>query len=152
MAALACGGSGTFSKDQARDAMPSKDSVAMNTPAGSSAALKNGLSAASVSDDFYFGLTASVAGTFNGAAALFLTLVASVTTNEPTSCTPTSCTWGPGSGALDFNNYQLTVSLNDDGSYHWVLSGQPRSRTSASFTAVATGDATPSGTPHHGSG
>ena len=29
---------------------------------------------------------------------------------EPKSCTADSCTWGPGSNALDPNTYQLTVT------------------------------------------
>jgi hypothetical protein len=154
--ATACGGSAAF-KDQAREAMPDKSSVAMTSPAGTNTALKSapstGLTAAATSNDFFFGLTVGVAATFNVPVAVFLDIVANVTQSEPTSCTATSCTWGPGSSALDFNNYELTVSRDADGiSFDWALSGQPKSRPGASFVQIASGVAKPSGTPHHGSG
>jgi hypothetical protein len=156
--ALACGGtsSGDFSKDSARAAMP--NSVAMNTPGGTSSAAQanpNDLTASpnAVSNDFFFGLTISVAVTFNAPVAVFLGLVETVTQAEPTNCTPTSCTWGPGSGALEANTYKLVVSMDADGSsYDWELDGQAKSRPSSAFVTIVSGVAKPSGTPHHGSG
>lgn len=167
MAALACGGSSSSSgslSDQSRDALPNKSSVAMNTPGGASASLvkqapsdklttTGGQSPDAVSNDFYFDLTVGVAGTFNVPVAAFLDLVSNITANEPTSCTATSCTWGPGSNALDPNTYELVVSKDSDGvSFDWTLSGQAKSKPASAFIAIASGVATPSGTAHHGSG
>jgi hypothetical protein len=155
--ALACGGtSGNFSKDSAASAMP--NGVAMNTPGGTSSSSKanpNALTATpnAVSNDFYFGLTVSVAVIFNVPVAAFLGLVETITQNEPTSCDATSCTWGPGSAALDANTYKLVVSQDTDGlSYDWELDGQAKSKPTSAFVTVVSGVAKPSGTAHHGSG
>jgi hypothetical protein len=164
MAALACGGSSSSGSlsDQSRDALPNKSSVAMNTPGGTSTALKqapsgelikSGASPDAVSNDFYFGLTVSVVVISPAPVAAFLDLVSDITANEPTSCIATSCTWGPGSAALDPNTYELTVSKDSDGkSFDWTLAGQAKSKPGSAFTPIAFGVATPSGTAHHGSG
>jgi hypothetical protein len=158
--ALACGGSSSQAtlKDQSRDALPNKGSVAMNTPGGTTTSLQAAPSSAltadaSISNDFFYGLTVSVAVTFNVPVAAFLDLVSAVTANEPTSCDDTSCTWGPGSAALDPNTYELVVKKDSDGkSFDWTLSGQAKSKPGSAFVAIATGFATPSGVAHHGSG
>jgi hypothetical protein len=160
VSAVACGGSSSSSlKDQSRDALPNKSAVAMNTPGGTATALEapapsNALTAdATTSNDFYYGLTVSVALTFNVPVAVFLDIVANVTANEPTSCDATSCTWGPGSAALDPNAYELVVKKDSDGkSFDWTLSGQAKSKPSSAFVPIVTGIATPSGVAHHGSG
>ena len=157
VATVAC--SGGALKDQARDAMPSKDTVAMGSPkpAGSSSVAPNG-DAVNTQDSTagdhsqFFDMTATVAADFNGAAAGFLGLIEAVVAQEPTSCNATSCTWGPGSSALDYNNYQLVVSKNADDTFHWELSGQAKSKPGSQFVTLASGDATPGGQPHHGSG
>jgi hypothetical protein len=156
--ALACGGtsSSEFSKDSARSAMP--NSVAMSTPGGTASSAKanpDALTAtpAATSNDFFFGLTVSVAVVFNVPVASFLGLVETITQAEPTSCTQTSCTWGPGSGALEANTYKLVVTLDADGSsYDWDLDGAAKSKPGSPFVTIVSGIAKPSGTAHHGSG
>lgn len=156
MSVVACGGGAL--KDQARAAMPSKDTVAMGSPkpANSSSAANgyatNSQDSTAGDPSPFFTLTASVAVVFNAPVAGFLGLVEAVTQQEPTSCTATSCTWGPGSSALDYNNYQLVVSKNADDTFHWELSGQAKSKPGSQFVTLASGDATPGGQPHHGSG
>jgi hypothetical protein len=157
-AGVACGGSGAL-KDQARDAMPSKDTVAMGSPKTTNGTTaQRGDDSVSSQDSTagdpspFFTLTVGVAGTFNGAAAAFLGLIEAVVAQEPTSCNATSCTWGPGSSALDYNNYQLVVSKNADGTFHWELAGQAKSKPGSNFVTLASGDATPGAQPHHGSG
>jgi hypothetical protein len=156
VAAIACGG-GQF-KDQARDAMPSKDTVAMGSPQSSqtAAAMQGDAiaqnSTAGQGSPFY-SLTAGVAVVFNVPVAVFLDLVQHVTEDfEPTSCDTTSCTW-QGSGALDPNTYRLVVSRDADGiSFDWTLSGQVKAQTNSEFVQFASGVATPGGQRHHGSG
>lgn len=153
----ACGGSSAF-KDQARDSLPNKSTVGMNSPDGTSTAANapsTALTAApdATSSDPFFALTVSVAATFNVPVKVFLDVLADVAAKEPASCTETSCTWGPGSSALDFNTYELVVSRDPDGeSFDWTLSAQAKSRPASAFVKVASGVARPSGTPHHGSG
>jgi hypothetical protein len=155
VAAVACGG-GAF-KDQARDAMPSKESVAMGSPnaggGASSSALVSQESVAGQQSPFW-GLTVGVAVIFNVPTALFLDLLTHVVEdNEPTSCDATSCTWGPGSGPLERVDYKLVVSRDADGtSFDWELSGAVKPSSSSTFVAFATGIAKPGPQRHHGSG
>ncbi len=154
VAAVACSG-GSF-KDQARDAMPSNDSISMGSP--SSSAQASSSSSALVSDSVageqsqFFRLTATVAVVFNVPTGLFLGLLQHVVEDfEPTSCDADSCTWGPGSGPLELVAYKLVVSRNADGtSFDWTLSGAVKPSTD--FVVFASGNAVPGPQRHHGSG
>lgn len=154
VAAVACGG-GAF-KDQARDAMPSKESISMGSPsssggASSSSALVSHDSVAG-QDSPFRGLTVVVAVVFNLPTAAFLDLLTHVVEdNEPTSCDATSCTWGPGSGPLETVDYKLVVSHDADGtSFDWQLSGAVK--PAGAFVTFASGIAKPGPQRHHGSG
>ena len=79
--AAACGGSAAF-KDQARDAMPSKDTVSMGSPNSSAQAAAASSGTALVSHDSTAGdasafarMTATVAVVFNVPTAVFLGLL-----------------------------------------------------------------------------
>lgn len=154
----ACGGSTAF-KDQARDAMPSKDAVQMGSP--KTAAAKQNPNSDSIEQDStagqhspYFDFTVGVSAVFNGSAAAMLgVLEAVVEGNEPTSCNAanTSCTWGPGHGPLDYNNYKMVVTKDGD-SFDWELSGEPLSKQGSGFVVFMSGKAKPGVQPHHGSG
>jgi hypothetical protein len=160
VAAVACSG-GSF-KDQARDAMPSKESINMGSPSTSGGASSTALVAQQGSTDStagqqspFFALTATVAVVFNVPTALFLDLLRHVVEDaEPTSCDGSSCTWGPGSGALELVAYKLVVSRDADGmSFDWTLSATAKPVTSSSvFVTIAQGFATPGPQRHHGSG
>ncbi len=152
--AVACGGSSGAFKDQAREAMPSKDTVQTSAP-GSAAP---GLASAGPQSDSAIGassswkdVTVGVAATFNLSTVFALGLVETITAQEPTNCDATSCTWGPGHGALDSNTFELVVTKNG-ANFDYVLSGAPLSRPGAAFVAILNGSATPSGSAHHGSG
>jgi len=153
VAAVACSG-GAF-KDQARDAMPSNDTMSMGSPpsnsSASSSALVSNESVAGQPSDFAR-LTAAVAVSFNVPTGLFLGLLQHVVEDaEPTSCDANSCTWGPGSEPLNPVSYKLVVSRNADGiSFDWVLSGAVKPSTS--FVVFASGNAVPGPQRHHGSG
>jgi hypothetical protein len=156
VAAIACAG-GSF-KDQARDAMPSRDTVAMGSPA-SSAPPQSGSGADVITQNSTAGqqsefakLTAAVAVVFNVPTAFFLGLLQHVVEDfEPTSCEKDSCTWGPGSEPLNPVAYKLVVSRNADGtSFDWVLSGAVKPGTD--FVVIASGNAIPGPQRHHGSG
>lgn len=153
LAAVACGGS---FKDQSRDALPSKSTVAMGKPSSPGATANappdqiTQNSTAGTHSPF-FDLTVAVSTTFNLGAAVMLGIVESVTLTDPTSCTATSCTWGPGSGPLDYNNYKLVVTQAGDG-YDWQLSGQDKTQPSSAFVVFLSGHAVPGAQAHHGSG
>lgn len=153
--AAACGGQ-SF-KDESRNALPSKDTVSMGSPNGSSGATSNApdqitQNSTAGQHSPFFDLTASVSAEFNGAVVAFLGLVDAVTANEPTSCTPTSCTWGPGHGPFDYNDYELVVTQAGDG-YDWALSGRSLQAASTDpFTTLLSGHAVPGPQKHHGTG
>jgi hypothetical protein len=154
--AAACGGSAPGSlKQQSRDAMPSKDTVQMGSPSSASrASSADAIQRDSGAGDSstWVGATVSVSAVFNVGTAWVLGVIGAVTDQEPTSCDATSCTWGPGSGALDPNNFKVVVTKNANGNFDYTLSGQPKSNLSAGFTTFISGTATPSASPHHGSG
>ena len=155
-AAVACGGSQTF-KDKSRDALPSKDSVAIGapqSPTSQSVAPPDQITQDSTAGQHspFFDLTVGVSATFNGGVAVMLGIVEAVTDNEPTSCTATSCTWGPGHGPFDYNDYKLVVTQAGDG-FDWNLSGRDiHAAATADFTVILTGHAVPGPQRHHGSG
>ena len=159
VAAVACGG-GAF-KDQARDAMPSKEAISMGSPSSAGGASSSALVADSSTQSTagqqspFFALTATVAVVFNVPTALFLDLLRHVVEDaEPTSCDASSCTWGPGSGALELAAYKLVVSRDADGvSFDWTLSAALKPISASSeFVTIAHGLATPGPQRHHGSG
>jgi hypothetical protein len=155
--AAACGGSASF-QDQARDALPDKDGVQVGpqqAQSGASSALymnDAGQQATTASVDTWYAVTVAFAATINGATAWTLGVVEAVTNLPPTSCTPTSCTWGPGSNALDPNTYQLIVSQGAAGSFDWELDAQSKTTPTAPFSKILFGNAVPSGQRHRGSG
>jgi len=155
LAAIACGGAQSF-KDQSRNALPSKSTVAMGAPSSASptSGAPDQITQNSTAGQHspFFDLTVGVSTTFNLSAAVMLGIIESITLTEPTSCTATSCTWGPGHGALDYNNYMLVVTRVGDG-FDWNLSGRDiNAQASASFTSFMSGHAVPGAQAHHGSG
>ncbi len=153
--AAACGGAQSF-KDQSRDALPSKDTVAMGAPSSASPtsdAPPDQITQNSTAGQHspFFDLTVAVSTAFNGGTALWLGIVEQVTATEPTSCAANTCTWGPGSGALDASVYKLVVTQQGDG-YDWALSGQDKAKPTSDFVVFMNGHAIPGAQKHHGSG
>ena len=153
--AAACGGSSGSLKEQSRDALPSKDTVQTSAPGSA----HPGIAPEGPQSDSAAGtpsqwkdVTVGVAATFNLSTVFALGLVESITAQEPTGCDATSCTWGPGHGAFDYNNFKLVVTKGANGQFDYALSGEPLSRPGSGYLAFLTGSATPSSTPHHGSG
>lgn len=150
----ACGGTGAL-KDQAREAMPSSSTLQTGSPQASHNARQSGNQTQQDSTigarSDWFGATVGVSLVFNASTAWVLGTLEAVTNNEPTSCTSTSCTWGPGSGALEANTFKLVVT-KDSGNFKYELSGEPKSRAGSGFVVFISGSATPSAQPHHGSG
>ena len=154
VAAVACGGG---FKDEARDAMPSKDAISMGSPSSQQPSSTSGGDAVTQNSTAgeqspFFKLTVAVAVIFNVPTAAFLDLLRHVVEDyDPTSCDATSCTWGPGSDALNPVAYKLVVSRDADGSsFDWQLSGAIKPSTA--FDTFASGVAKPGPQRHHGSG
>jgi hypothetical protein len=154
--AAACGGGAAF-KDQARDAMPDSAGVAMGPQQAqssqSNALMAQGASPEVVGADPWYNATVAFAFSINASTAWTLGAVSAVTSTEPTSCTENSCTWGPGSGgALDPNEYKLTVTQAANASFDWVLGARSKANATAQFLTIVSGNAAPSGQRHRGSG
>ena len=152
VAAVACGGF----KDDARDAMPSREAISMGSPSSQQASSTSGGAAITQNSTAgqqspFWGLTVGVAVVFNVPTAAFLDLLRHVVEDyEPTSCDATSCTW-QGSGPLDRVDYRLVVSRDGDGvSFDWSLSGAVKPGTT--YVTFATGVAKPGPQRHHVSG
>ena len=150
VAAVACGGG---FKDDARDAMPSKEAISMGSPSSQQASSTSSGDAITQNSTAgqqspFWGLTVGVAVVFNVPTAAFLDLLRHVVEDyEPTA---TSCTW-QGSGPLDRLDYKLVVSRDGDGvSFDWSLSGAVKPGTT--YVTFATGVAKPGPQRHHGSG
>jgi hypothetical protein len=150
VAVTACGPSTL--ETEARNALPSQSQVALATPGGANGKSSAALQVGQPSD--YYQMTWNLSSSVNdGVGGILLTLQA-VVSQPAASCTSDSCTWGPGSTALDPNTYKLVVTREPTNpvSYQYVLSGESKANASAGFFSIITGTATPSGTPDHGSG
>ena len=158
----ACGGSSSSGsvQDQSRNAMPRSENLQMTSPsAPKGSSLKDGSDGTSEqastagSASAYFGATVGLSAVVNGSTAFMLGILKAVTDLPATNCTEDTCTWGPGSGALEANNYKLVVTkkTNPD-RFEYALSGQAKSKPSSDFVVFLTGTAVPSDTPHRGSG
>ena len=161
----ACGGTSQSLEQRSRDAMPRKDSVAVATPKSSANAFRagGGDTGSSFTQDQQdstvgevsgsYQLTVNLAGSINGAVIWTLGLIESITDLPPTSCTTDTCTWGPGSGALDPADWKLEVKHDATAdTFAYALSGRAKAGGDGQFHAVVSGVAKPTGTPHRGSG
>src|SRR5258706_4515176 len=111
--AAACGGGVAF-KDQASGAMPDSSGVAVG-PQQARSSQANALSAQGSSSqvvgaDAWFNATVAFASSINASTAWTLGVVSAVTSTQPTSFTPHNCHLGPRPGALDPNQFKLTLT------------------------------------------
>jgi hypothetical protein len=157
----ACGDGEPITAEEARKAMPSAEQAQIATPSGSSSLAVSGGGSALVakprSGDVAVGGapfaadTIVLAGAVNGGVAWTLGFVKFIASLPPTKCEGDTCTWGPGSGALDLNEFKLTVTKVDD-HFTWAFAGRPKSNSSGDFTTFVSGNAWPSGTEYVGHG
>ena len=150
-AAAACGG-GSF-KDQAREALPDSGGVKMGPQQAQMQSQPGTTQQNATQLSGWYLVTVAYSVAINAGTAWTLGVVEAVIESEPKSCTADSCTWGPGSNALDPNTYQLTVTRNANGSFDWKLEGQSKAAPpGAPFSKIIYGNAVPSGQRHRGSG
>src|SRR5207302_11032200 len=133
---------------QSRTAMPRSDSLKMNAPSssassrdGSDGTLQQGVSAVGSASGFFL-TTVGLAAIVNGGAAVTLGILKAVTDLPATSCDDASntCTWGPGSGALDPNNYKLVVTKKSSPTrFEYALSGEPKTKPGSGFIVFLSG-------------
>jgi hypothetical protein len=72
-------------------------------------------------------------------------------TVPPTKCDPDACTWGPGSGAAELNDWKLVVARKGD-AFEYSLFGAPKSTGGTAFVTVLHGKAWPGAQPNRGTG
>jgi len=143
---------------QARNALPQKDGVALGNPQalarspGANTTIKSHLNVGNASD--YYQLTYDVTQAVNGGVGWALDLVEDVVQWPPTKCGGDSCLWGPGSAALDPNQYQLLITHQTvpTDRYLYALSAEPKSNPGSGFLTILSGWAVPSPVPHKGAG
>ncbi len=153
--AAACGGK-PITAEEARTAMPGASQAQIGVPEQQGQALTAAPAGNEVTGDFttakYAADTIALAVAVNGGVAFTLGVVELVVAFPPTSCSGDTCTWGPGSGALEVNDWQLTVTKKDDNDYVWALAGHPKTDPSAGFTTIISGEAFTTSVRHVGHG
>jgi len=156
---LAACGNQKLSASQIRDTLPSAQEVQVGAPGVSSVA------AGQADGGTLARLTAAVAPLYseyaftsyrfavsvNGSVAAILLQLEAVTAWPPTACTETACTWGPGSGTGEVNEWELVVSKAGEG-FDYSLQARPRAEPGAAWVPVITGKAFPGPTRHRGHG
>jgi hypothetical protein len=150
----ACGGK-TITAEEARGAVPGASQAQVGVPDQQGQALTatpGGSEATSDVTAEYAAETIALAAAVNGGVAFTLGIVELVVSLPPTSCSGDTCTWGPGSGPLEVNDWQLTVTKKADNDYVWALAGRPKTDPGAGFTSIVSGEAFTTGVRHVGHG
>jgi hypothetical protein len=153
--AAGCGRQLQLTADEARGAVPSASQAQIGVPQASGAALTAAPAPGDVTTFAtaeYAADTIALSAAVNGGVLWTLGIVELVVAFPPTSCAGDTCTWGPGSNALEVNDWQLTVTKKDDQEYAWALSGRPKTDPSAAFVAFLSGEAFTTGVKHVGHG
>ena len=151
-ALTACGGTQTLTADEARNAMPSTSQAQLGTPQGGQALTAAGSAASGVTTADYEQDTVALSTAVNLGVAWPLGVLEVVTALPPTSCASDTCTWGPGSSALDFNTWQITVTKQAANDYLWTMQGKSKSDPGATWTSFVTGEAFTTSLKHVGHG
>ncbi len=159
----ACGGDPLSLEQRSRAALPTKDTVAVSNPNSAAKALRASTGAGAFTEgeqdstagdaSSWYKTTYAMGTSVNGAVIWTLGLIKAVTDLPPTTCTTDTCTWGPGSGALDPADWEVVVrydAAKDE--YGYALLGRAKSGGDGQFHAVVEGVAKPSLLPHRGSG
>jgi hypothetical protein len=158
----ACGGD-TSLEARSRAALPTKDTVSVANPQTSAQALRAGGSTSAFTTDqqdstvgdasSWYTTTYHMGTSVNGAVVWTLTLIKTVTDLPPTTCAIDTCTWGPGSGALDPADWKVVVTYDaEKDQYGYSLLGRAKAGGDGQFHSVVAGLAKPSALPHRGSG
>jgi len=158
----ACGGNKPITAEEARSALPQAEQAQVALPSGTASALtvssNTALTVSSATDVTapagsagYAHASFALATLVNGGVGATLLVVRAVSLLPPTSCEGDTCTWGPGSGALELNDWRLTVSKLDD-HYEWALAGRPKNNQAVGFVTVVSGNAFPTSQPLVGHG
>ena len=133
--------------NEVRSALPQASAVQIGTPQGTGGSALTVAEVGTASE--YAAASYWTALTFNGATWWILTVVHVITLFPPTSCTDTSCTWGPWLDQAKGATYRLDVSKSGDG-YDYVLAGHGDG--SADFLPLVSGKAFPGSAPSRGNG
>jgi hypothetical protein len=150
-ALTACGGSQKLTAEEASTAMPGASQAQLGTPQGGAAL--TAVSALSFQTAEYAAATQTLAGSVNMGVAWTLGIVeAVVTTFPPTSCAGDTCVWGPGSDALDVNDWEITVTKKDTNDYTWTMQGKSKVDPAATWISFVSGEAFTTGVKHVGHG
>ena len=159
----ACGGDPTSLEQRSRNALPTADTVAVSNPKSAAKTLRDRGGAGSFTTDEEFSTVGDASTWYqttynlgvgiNGAVIWTLGLIKAISELPPTSCTTDTCTWGPGSGALDRADWELVVRYDaTKDEYGYALLGRAKAGGDGQFHAVVEGLAKSSVTPHRGSG
>ena len=146
----------TITVEEARTAVPTSAQAAVGAPDAASTGTTNLLVSPQATQSLvtaeYAADTISLATAVNGGVAWSLGVVSFVASLPPTACVADTCTWGPGSSALEVNDWQLVVTKKDVNDYVWSLQGRPKTSASAAWVGFLSGEAFTTAVKHVGHG
>lgn len=128
--------------DDFRQAVPKADTVKMTVPESKGAPLVSGVSRQGLEGETAdtYKLTRGITVFVNGAGAIVLGLVKTITDYQPTTIDETHAVWGPYTEALSPNTWRLTVTKNAQDSYSYVLEAKAKTDDDTKFIAVLSGN------------
>ena len=121
-----------------REGLPSRDTVAVNTPGVSSAGSVQTLATEGQVSDLYR-LTRNASAVVNGGTVFVLSMLENITDHAPTSIDGDTAVWGPHTGALARNTWKLSVTRTGDHTYEYALEGKDKSADDSAYVTVLSG-------------
>jgi hypothetical protein len=135
---LGCGSS----IDSLKQAVPTRQAVSVNVPAGASP----GTTSVRSTEKVLLGQTATLyiatrntSQSFNNGIASFLDGVEHIMSTPPSAHSADHAVWGPSNDALSSANYKFDVQQAGPGSYYYQFSGKPKGAPDSAYQVVARG-------------
>jgi hypothetical protein len=121
-----------------REGLPSRDTVAVNTPGVSSAGSVQTLATEGQVSDLYK-LTRGASAMVNGGTVFVLKMLEEITEHRPTSIDGDTAVWGPHTGALARNTWKLSVTRTGDHTFTYALEGKAKTADDSAYVTVLSG-------------
>lgn len=121
-----------------REGLPSRETVAVNTPGVSSAGSVESLATEGQVSELYK-LTRGASAMVNGGTVFVLRMLEEITEHVPTSIDGDTAVWGPHTGALARNTWKLSVTRTGDHTFTYALEGKDKTADDSAYVTVLSG-------------
>jgi hypothetical protein len=136
-------GCGAINSDDFRDGTPTRDTVSLAVPGGSSSGaltVTNGVQSALLGEQAdTYRTTVAVTGIVNGGTYAVLTLVRTIVDYPATSINGDTAVWGPHTDPLSPNTWRLTVTRLAPHQFQWLLEARAKTDPDTSFMTIIAG-------------